>query len=273
MTNRYAVVGNPVGHSKSPRIHTAFAAQTGEDILYTAILVPLGRFAEEAGKFFLGGGKGLNVTVPFKEDAFRFADEHSERALRAGAVNTLIKLDDGRIRADNTDGAGMVADLHNHGVVMAGKRILVLGAGGAVRGVLQPLLAEQPAAVVLANRTLSKAEELVRIFADLGPIQAVAFNQVEGDFDLIINGTSASLGGDLPDIPASCIRADTVCYDMMYGNDLTVFNQWAQDQGAARVIDGLGMLVGQAAESFFLWRGVRPDVHQVLAEIRNDRRR
>ena len=272
MTDRYAVVGNPVGHSKSPRIHTAFAAETGEDILYTAMLVPLGEFADEARKFFQGGGKGLNVTVPFKEDAYRFADEHTERALRAGAVNTLKRLEDGRILADNTDGAGMVGDLHDHGVVMAGKRILVLGAGGAVRGILQPLLAEQPAEVVLANRTQVRAEELARLFADVAPITVAEFEAVSGEFDLIINGTSASLGGDLPPIPASCIGAHTVCYDMMYGSGLTVFNQWAQDQGAAEVIDGLGMLVGQAAESFFLWRGVRPDAPAVLASLRNDRR-
>lgn len=272
MTDRYAVVGNPVGHSKSPRIHTAFAQQTGEDILYTAILVPLGQFDEEARKFFSSGGKGLNVTVPFKEDAFRFADEHTERAQRAGAVNTLKRLEDGRILADNTDGAGMVGDLLDHGVAMAGKRILVLGAGGAVRGILQPLLGQQPAQVVLANRTVARAEELARLFADVATLDVCAFEDVSGEFDLIINGTSASLGGDLPPIPASCVAAHTVCYDMMYGAGLTVFNQWAQDQGAARVIDGLGMLVGQAAESFLLWRGVRPEAQVVLNSLRNDRR-
>lgn len=272
MTDRYAVVGNPVGHSKSPRIQMAFAAQTGEDILYTAILAPLDGFADEARKFFLAGGRGLNVTVPFKEDAWRFATEHSDRALRAGAVNTLIWLADGQVRGDNTDGAGMVGDLKDHGVGMSGKRILVLGAGGAVRGVLQPLLDEQPAEILIANRTVSKAEELARLFSDLGQVSACAFEEVSGDFDLIINGTSASLGGDLPPVPASCIGAHTVCYDMMYSNDLTVFNQWAQAQGAAQVIDGLGMLVGQAAESFWLWRGVRPDAAAVLAELRDDRR-
>ncbi|WP_221794408.1 shikimate dehydrogenase [Oceanobacter mangrovi] len=274
MTDRYAVVGNPIGHSKSPQIHTSFATETGEDILYTALLFPLDGFEREARMFFShGAGQGMNVTVPFKEQAWQLADSHTERAKRAGAVNTLKKLEDGTLLGDNTDGAGLVADLKRHSVVLQGRRILVLGAGGAVRGVLQPLMEEQPAELVIANRTVSKAEQLAEDFSDLGNISASTFADLQGTFDLIINGTSASLGGELPPLKDELITAETVTYDMMYGNDLTVFNRWAADRGVARTIDGLGMLVGQAAESFYLWRGKRPDVSGVIAMLRNDRRR
>ncbi|WP_028292130.1 shikimate dehydrogenase [Oceanobacter kriegii] len=274
MTDRYAVVGNPIGHSKSPQIQMAFAAETGEDILYTALLFPVDGFEREARMFFEhGGGKGMNVTVPFKEEAFRFADSHTERASRAGAVNTLKLLDDGTIVGDNTDGAGLVADLHRYSVSMKNRRILILGAGGAVRGVLQPILSEQPAELVIANRTVSKAQALADDFADLGTLKGCGFDELEGTFDLIINGTSASLGGELPPLKDSLVNADTVTYDMMYGADLTVFNAWAVERGVARTIDGLGMLVGQAAEAFHVWRGKRPDVEPVLAMLRGDRRR
>jgi len=274
MTDRYAVVGNPIGHSKSPQIHTAFAAETGEDIIYTALLYPLDGFKSEARKFFdYGEGCGMNVTVPFKEEAWQLADDHTERAKRAGAVNTLKKLEDGTLLGDNTDGAGLVADLHRYSVSMKDRRILVLGAGGAVRGVLQPLLAEQPAELIIANRTVSKAEALAADFADLGNVKGCGFEQLSGAFDLIINGTSASLGGDLPPLSDALVAPETVTYDMMYGAGPTVFNAWAAERGAARTIDGLGMLVGQAAESFFLWRGKRPTVDNVMTMLRSDRRR
>lgn len=268
MSDLYAVMGHPISHSKSPQIHSAFAEQTEQDLIYSAILVPLEKFKEEADSFFRNG-RGLNVTVPFKEDAWQYADTYSSRALRAGAVNTLIKKEDGSIHADNTDGIGMVRDItFNHGCAIKGKRVLVLGAGGAVRGILEPVLEQKPLEIVLANRTVSKAQALAQDFSDIGKISACGFDQVEGQFDLIINGTSASLSGDLPPIPDSVIHAHTTCYDMMYGPEPTVFNQWAAGLNAGATLDGLGMLVEQAAESFKAWRGVRPESSPVIESIR-----
>ncbi len=273
MTDLYAVVGNPIGHSKSPQIHSAFAAQTHQDLLYTAQLVPLDSFELALDKFFKHGGCGVNVTVPFKENAWRYADEFTPRAQRAQAVNTLKKMSDGSILADNTDGVGLVRDLTvNHGVTLTGKRILLLGAGGAVRGVLQPILEQQPAELIIANRTLSKAQTLAADFADLGNIRAAAFDALNGSFDVIINGTSASLSGDLPPLSPAVLTAETVCYDMMYSTQTTVFNQWALDHGVGKVIDGLGMLVEQAAEAFALWREVRPETATVITVLRGERR-
>lgn len=267
--DRYGVFGNPIAHSKSPMIHRLFAAQTGEQLSYEALLAPLDDFAGFARHFFVAG-KGANVTVPFKEQAFQLADSLTARARRAGAVNTLKKRDDGSLLGDNTDGAGLVRDLTvNASFDLHGKRILLLGAGGAVRGVLEPLLAQQPAALVIANRTLAKAEQLACEFADLGPVVACGFDWIDAPVDLIVNGTSASLAGELPPLSASLIRPHhTLCYDMMYAKQPTAFNRWAAEQGAARTLDGLGMLVEQAAEAFFLWRGVRPDSEPVLAELR-----
>jgi len=268
--DRYAVVGNPIEHSKSPLIHAAFAAQTHDNVEYTRLLAPLDGFVETAQQFFAEGGRGLNITVPFKEEAWQFADELTERAQRAGAVNTLKKQPDGRVLGDNTDGAGLVGDLLNQGVELAGQCILVVGAGGAVRGILQPLLAQNPAQVLIANRTFSKAETLANLFTDMGSVQAVEMAHLDQQeaFDVIINGTSASLSGELPPLPASLVAAHTACYDMMYGNDITVFNRWAQQHGAAQTIDGLGMLVGQAAESYRLWRGRLPEVAGVMETMR-----
>jgi shikimate dehydrogenase len=267
--DRYGVFGNPIGHSKSPLIHRLFAAQTGEQLSYETLLAPLEDFPEFARDFF-ANGLGANVTVPFKEQAFALADSLTARARRAGAVNTLKKREDGSLLGDNTDGAGLVCDLTvNAGVSLKGKRILLLGAGGAVRGVLEPLLAEQPAALVIANRTVAKAEQLAREFADLGPLAASGYDWIDAPVDLIINGTSASLAGDVPPIAPSLIQpGHTVCYDMMYGKELTAFNRWASEHGAARTLDGLGMLVEQAAEAFALWRDVRPASGPVLAELR-----
>lgn len=269
MTDRYGVFGNPIGHSKSPFIHRLFAAQTGQQLSYEPLLAPLDDFSGFARAFFVEG-RGANVTVPFKEQAYHLADSLSQRAQRAGAVNTLMKLADGSLLGDNTDGAGLVRDLTvNAGLTLAGKRILLLGAGGAVRGVLEPLLAERPAALVIANRTVAKAEQLAREFADLGPVLASGFDWLDESVDLIINGTSASLAGELPPIAPSLIQpGHTLCYDMMYGKELTAFNRWAVQHGAARTLDGLGMLVEQAAEAFYLWRGVRPDSKPVLAQLR-----
>ncbi|MBW0148132.1 shikimate dehydrogenase [Marinobacter arenosus] len=270
----YAVVGHPISHSKSPRIHSLFASQTGEALEYTAIQAPLEDFAGSVRGFFARGGMGLNVTVPFKEQAWQLADCRTERAEKAGASNTLYLDAHGKLTADNTDGHGLVQDLTcNHGVTLANTRILVLGAGGAVRGVIGPLLAQRPAALTIANRTIARAEALVQLFApDAGTteLSACGFEQVDKPFDLIINGTSASLQGDLPPLSANVIGTDTVVYDMMYSLQTTTFNQWALDQGARHVFDGLGMLVEQAAESFRVWRGVRPDTAPVIEELRND---
>ena len=266
--DRYCVFGNPIAHSKSPNIHRLFAAQTGQALSYEAQLAPLDDFASCARAFFQDG-LGSNVTVPFKEDAYRLADTLSERARRAKAVNTLMKLPDGSLLGDNTDGAGLTRDLLNAGFDLNGKRILILGAGGAVRGILELFLAQRPAQLLIANRTQDKAQQLASEFADLGPIEAVDFTWQGEPLDLIVNGTSASLGGELPPIAPGLIGKDhTLCYDMMYSAQATAFNAWAAAHGAARCLDGLGMLVEQAAESFTLWRGVRPDTAPVLAQLR-----
>jgi len=269
MTDQYAVFGNPINHSKSPHIHRQFAEQTGQDMHYSKQLVNEGEFVSSANAFFAQGGKGLNITVPFKLEAFRFAPIITARARRAGAVNTLALQDDGSILGDNTDGIGMIHDMHNLGWQLRDKRILVLGAGGAVRGILQPLLAEQPQQVTLSNRTLDKAEELEAQFQDLGNIRACRYEHLAGEqFDIVINGTSASLAGDLPPLPDNLLANNACCYDMMYGAEPTVFMNWASQQGAAAVVDGLGMLVGQAAEAFYLWRHIRPEVLPVIATLR-----
>ncbi len=270
----YAVVGNPISHSKSPRIHSLFARETGEPVEYTAIQAPLEDFAGTVTQFFERGGKGLNVTVPFKEEAWKLAKRRTERAEKAGAANTLFLDEQGLLTADNTDGCGIVRDLvDNHGVALAGARILVLGAGGAVRGVLDPILAEGPASVTIANRTLARAEALVSLFAPVAGaarLDACGFEQPTEPFDLIINGTSASLQGDLPPLSPGVIGEHTVVYDMMYSLQTTTFNQWALEQGAQIVHDGLGMLVEQAAESFRIWRGVSPATLPVVEQLRND---
>lgn len=269
MTDQYAVFGNPINHSKSPNIHRQFAEQTGQDLHYAKQLVAEDEFVQTAQAFFAQGGKGLNVTVPFKVEAFRFAQQLTPRAQRAGAVNTLALQADGSILGDNTDGIGMVHDMHNLGWDIQGKRVLIVGAGGAVRGILQPLLAEHPSQLVIANRTQSKAEELAIEFHDLGDLLALSFEQLEGErFDIVINGTSASLNGDLPPLPKNLLNENAACYDLMYGAEPTVFLQWATQNGAKKVADGLGMLVGQAAEAFYVWRHIRPEVVPVITALR-----
>jgi shikimate dehydrogenase len=266
MTDRYAVFGNPISHSKSPQIHAMFAKETGQTLSYEAILAPLDGFAEAVTTFMATGGRGANVTVPFKEQAFALSDELSDDARIAGAVNTLIKLPDGRLRGDNTDGMGLVADLIRHGVELNAKRVLLVGAGGAARGALLPLI-RAGARLTISNRTLSKAEALAALCSEVN-IEVVEGNNIRCPFDVIINSTSASLNGDLPALNASAIDNQTVCYDMMYGANATVFNEWAHSLGAKDCIDGLGMLVGQAAESFYLWRKVRPNTAPVLQTLR-----
>ncbi|WP_299880549.1 shikimate dehydrogenase [uncultured Cocleimonas sp.] len=270
--DKYAVIGNPIAHSKSPQIHQMFAQQADEDIMYEALLSPTDEFKETVEAFRKGGGMGLNVTVPFKQEAWELADELSDYAKKAGAVNTLVFREDGTIYGTNTDGIGLVRDLvENHYSQIQGKRILILGAGGAVRGILQPLLMQLPSQIFIANRTPERATELVADMQELAqqnsPVCDLAgggFNDIEGEYDLIINGTAASLQGIMPPIPESCLASGVHCYDMMYGGRPTAFEFWCEDHGAAKVMNGLGMLVEQAAESFSIWRTKMPDTKPVL---------
>lgn len=328
MTDRYAVIGNPIAHSKSPTIHAAFAAQTGEPIEYGRILGDPEDFAGNVRHFVAEGGRGLNVTVPFKTAAFELLDDLSEQARAAGAVNTLIVRDGGLLRGDNTDGIGLLRDLtENHGFVLAGKRVLLLGAGGAARGVLRPLLEACPAELMIANRTAAKAKALVdQVGTFTGSVPAAQMasestarpdsppsavpsrasspgasaktvtrsiimsaasegrspnqrqpTQINGSgldgiagqrFDLIINATSTGLDGAVPEIPNDSLAEDGWVYDLLYADEPTPFCRWGQARGAKRVLDGLGMLVEQAAESFWVWRGVRPQTTPVIARLR-----
>ena len=272
MTDRYAVIGNPVGHSQSPRIHTLFARALGEDIEYGRILGRAGRFAEDVRAFREAGGRGLNVTAPFKLDAYAYATALTARAREAGAVNTLM-FDGERALGDNTDGAGLVRDIREQrGFTIAGKRVLLMGAGGAARGVLLPLLDERPACIVIANRTPERARALADRFAPhVGAVTLAGggYPALAGErFDLVINATSASNEGALPPVPDGAFAAGALAYDMVYGERAEPFMAWAMRQGAAHAADGLGMLVEQAAESFHLWRGVRPETASVLAVLR-----
>lgn len=268
MTDRYAVFGNPISHSKSPLIHQAFAKSTQQNMSYEAILAPIAGFEHCLNEFIADGGKGANVTVPFKEQAFTLCDELSDEAKLAGAVNTLIVDATGHLRGDNTDGLGLVADLERHLGSLNGKSVLLVGAGGAARGSILPLLNSGITQLVIHNRTYDKALNLAKAFASFGPIEARSLNQLDQAFDLVINSTSSSLSGEVPKLPSAIIGCATVCYDMMYGKEITAFNLWAKQMGAMQVIDGLGMLVGQAAKSFALWRGVEADVEPVLIALR-----
>jgi len=269
--DHYAVMGNPIAHSKSPLIHRLFAEQTGQTLRYDALLVEPGGFNQAVAEFRAGGGKGLNVTVPFKQQARQLADQLSARARRAGAVNTLCMRDQGVLFGDNTDGVGLVRDLTaNLGLTVAGKRLLVIGAGGAARGVLAPLLEQGPSAVHLANRTRAKATTLAETFVELGDIQASGLDAIPlQHYDLIINATAAGLDDDVPALPAGIIDTQSYCYDMMYASKPTAFVRFANRQDCAGASDGLGMLVEQAAEAFYLWRGVRPDTAPVMARLRD----
>jgi shikimate dehydrogenase len=267
MPDRYAVIGNPIAHSKSPDIHAAFARQTGQDMRYERLLAPLEGFGATLREFIAQGGRGANVTVPFKLDAHALSTRLSARAEAAGAVNTLI-VDGDTVTGDNTDGYGLVADITvNAGMALAGKRILLLGAGGAARGVILPLLQQEPQELVIANRTLEKAEELARRFGAAGSLHACRFDALGTGFDLVVNATSASLSSELPPLRPAIFGAHCLAYDMMYGKEPTVFMRFADECGAA-ARDGLGMLVEQAAESFRLWRGVKPETGAVLAQLR-----
>jgi len=272
--DRYAVFGNPIAHSKSPQIHTLFAQQTKQSLTYTAELAEIGQFELAVRNFINNNGKGLNITVPFKEDAWRIASERSERAQRAGAVNTLSLLPDGHLFGDTTDGVGLVRDLmQNHKITLTDKDILVIGAGGAVRGVLESILEQNPKSLLITNRTAHKAVQLADDFSDIGNIRGCGLTDTgstysHNDFDIVINGTSASLQGNLPALPDSIFRKNSCSYDMMYAKQETPFMQWSASCGAENIYDGLGMLVEQAAESFFLWRKVKPETAPVIEQIR-----
>ncbi len=273
-TDRYALIGHPVSHSWSPFIHGMFAKQTGRELQYRLIDAAPAEFERAAREFLGGGGRGLNITVPHKPQAVALADELSPRARRAGAVNTLAWSTSGGLLGDNTDGAGLLVDLtDNIGLALAGRRILLLGAGGASRGVIGPLLDAKPASLHIANRTVAKAAELAEFFAADGPVSASDFAAVpDGPYDLVINATSASLSGDLPPLPAHCIGPLTVAYDMAYAKEQTPFERQAAALGAAATHGGWGMLVEQAAEAYRLWRGIRPATALVLSLLKQPSR-
>jgi shikimate dehydrogenase len=256
-------------HSKSPDIHHQFADQVSHSISYNKQLIDIEKFERGVSSLIEEGICGANVTVPFKQQAWELAEKKSETAQVAGAVNTLT-FKDGVIFGDNTDGVGLVRDLtNNHGQQIKGKRVLILGAGGAVRGVLQDIINQEPQEIVIANRTQSKAQQLAELFNEGVSISACEFDKLEGKFDLIINGTSASLNNELPPVSDAVIGSNTVCYDMMYSDNITVFNRWAKSCGASQCFDGLGMLIEQAAESFWIWRDVRPDTSEVINRLRS----
>ena len=270
----YAVFGHPVKHSKSPRIHTIFAQQTGQVLDYVAQDVPAEQFSQAVAEFFTNGGKGLNCTIPLKELAWAYADVKTERAYLAKAVNTLVLQADGSILGDNTDGIGLVTDLiNNHDVALAGSKILLLGAGGASRGIIAPLFEQSIHSMVIANRTVAKAINLANEFSAKGLITGCGFNDLKGrQFDLIINATSTSLSGQLPPLPEALLAKNGICYDLAYSNEPTVFVQWGQENQALKSLDGLGMLVEQAAEAFFIWRGIRPKTRPVIELLNKERK-
>ena len=269
--DRYAVIGYPVKHSRSPFIHALFAKQTGQQMSYQLLEVTPAQLPEALPAFFAAGGKGLNITVPHKQAVVSMLRYRSPRAEFAGAVNTIMVMEDGELMGDNTDGVGLLNDLSiNLKFELKDKRILILGAGGAARGVLAPLLQQQPGELVIANRNVDRAQQLAHEFQNLGSLQATSFAELGTEsYDLILNATSASLQGEMPRLPDAIVGEQTLCYDMAYGKDDTAFTAWAKQHGAAYAVQGWGMLVEQAAEAFFLWRGVRPDTMPVLVALQN----
>jgi shikimate dehydrogenase len=265
-------MGNPVAHSKSPWIHTAFARQTGQNLIYTAILVEMGKLEEAITAFHSQGGKGLNITIPFKTKAWNLTHKCSPQAQRARAVNTLTIKEDGSLFGDNTDGIGLVRDLiDNHGGRITGQQILLLGAGGAASGVVEALLAQKPSHLVVVNRTPAKAIDLAARFSLFGAITGGGYELLaDRSFNLIINATASSLQGELPPLPRGILCSSGWVYDMMYGNEPTAFMKWGQVQGAKKFLDGLGMLVEQAAEAFFIWRKIRPSTAPIIAQLRQE---
>lgn len=270
MTDPYAVIGNPIGHTKSPLIHSTFASQTAQDIAYRAIEGPLDGFRQAVDAFRAAGGRGLNVTAPFKLDAFAYATDLSEQAQLAGAVNAL-KFEGGRVFAQNFDGGGLTRDIvHNHRFPLSGRRVLLLGAGGAARGALLPILAQRPDRLLIVNRTAGKADALAEQFSAYGELSASSYPELAASpetFDIVINATSASLRGELPPVHSEVFSPDGLAYELVYGKGLTPFLSLAQSAGVRRLADGVGMLVEQAAEAFAWWRGVRPDTRALIKTL------
>ena len=267
--DRYGVMGYPVSHSRSPVIHRLFALQTNQHIQYELLQVAPDKLETAVRQFQRTGGKGLNITVPHKSEVARLCDQLSEPASTAGAVNTL-SFRNGEIHGDNTDGIGLLRDLAiNQGIALEGANILILGAGGATRGIVGPLLEMQPSSLWIANRTIDKAQALAEHFSHSGPVSACRFNMlpVDEDYDLVINATSAGVRGETPPYPEAAVSERTFCYDLSYGLKPTPFSIWAREHGAARSVMGWGMLVEQAAESFHIWRGVQPDTAPVLKQM------
>ena len=269
----YAVFGHPINHSKSPRIHQLFAEQTQQSLTYIAQDVPAESFDSAIDSFFKQGGKGINCTVPLKELAWQRADSLSKRAQFSKAVNTLALQEDGTLLGDNTDGLGLVADLTiNHGIPLSNSKILILGAGGASRGIIEPLMEQSPSSIVIANRTVEKAITLSTEFSQLGEISGSGYDAIKNQqFDLILNATSASLTGELPPLADTILAKNGCCYDLAYGNKPTPFVNWGKSHGAEKSLDGLGMLVEQAAEAFYLWRGIRPETPGVIELLNSER--
>ena len=272
--DNYAVMGNPISHSKSPQIHKAFASQVGQKLHYQSILVPFSMFEQAARLFLERGGKGLNITIPYKQDAFYFATRLTSRARFAKAVNTLSFNSSSVIDGDNTDGIGLLRDLERNRIDITGKRLLLVGAGGAVCGIFKTLLEQNLDSITVANRTLTRAKTLVSQYNNASNILACSLSDLRkmGEFDVIINGTSASLTMELPELPESIINKKSSCYDMAYGDSESVFVKWSKSLGAKIAVDGLGMLIEQAAESFYIWRGVRPDTGPVIKRLRAEMR-
>jgi shikimate dehydrogenase len=271
--DQYAVFGHPISHSKSPKIHQLFASQVGHEIEYLAQEVRSENFSDAAETFFSKDGKGINCTVPLKELAWQYADNLTERAQSAKAVNTLARLEDGSILGDNTDGIGLVNDLtQNHNIPIRNSRILILGAGGACRGIVGPLLGIGPAQLMIANRNLDKAALIVKDFLEFGPLEYCEYSALPGkEFDLIINATSASLAAEIPPLSANLIAENGICYDLAYAATATAFVKWGNENRALKSMDGLGMLVEQAAEAFYLWRGVRPLTSEIINLLNKER--
>jgi len=271
MSDKYAVVGNPIDHTKSPLIHLSFAKETGQTIDYVAIEAPVGGFSDVVDRFRREGGLGLNITAPFKMDAFAYCTVLKKRARLAGAVNAM-KFEADRVTGENFDGIGLTNDItRNLGCLMQGRRVALLGAGGAARGVVLPFLEQGPAELVIANRTVTKAEELGRKFEQYGPVTAIGYSALAdkklGRFDLVVNATSASLLGELPPISPDVFGDDCLAYELLYGKGLTPFLRLARNAGVKRLADGVGMLVEQAAEAFVWWRGLRPDTRTTIKRL------
>ena len=272
LKDQYAVIGNPIEHSKSPDIHLLFADQTGEHLNYEKILADENQFSQTVTEFFSNGGKGLNVTVPFKNDACEFVDDLTEYAKNAGAVNTIYKNENGKFTGANTDGIGLLRDLKKSlRVQIIDKKILIIGAGGATQGIVEPLLNENPTELMIANRTVSKAETIAKQFASFGNVSSCSLKNIpKNSYDLVLHATSAGLQGSNVELPVEIIGPNTCCYDLLYSDQDTPFMAWAKNNDAGKVVDGFGMLLEQAAEAFYLWRGKRPDTGMAYHYFRPD---